>query len=115
MTRLPTLAERQQAAAHATEGLLALPYAPGFAEALAYQFASLAAEQVPAVLDTHFPQPDPIDCAYLAAVLSEIDATRTCERTVGCGTEFVFWGIEYQARNMARARQWLAAAEAALG
>lgn len=83
------------------------PYAADFAEGLAYQFAHATPAQVPTLLQAHFPAPDQLDCIYLASVLQAIDEARYCEREVGCGTDFVFWGIEYSAPNVAAARNWL--------
>ncbi len=119
MSRPATIQERQQQAARqppAPPGALARPaYATDFAEWLAYRFTQVVPAQVPAVLHAHFPAPDLVDCAYLQAVLREIADARHCEREVGCGVEFVFWGIEFSAPHLAAARQWLATAAASVG
>ncbi len=117
MTRPATLAERQRQVAQQPAGppmALERPaYAADFAEWLAYRFTQVAAQQVPAVLHAHFPTPDQVDCAYLHAVLQEIENARHCEREVGCGVEFVFGSIEFSAPHLASTRQWLASASAA--
>lgn len=113
MERPATIADRQQLAAQQTAppGTEAQPYEAGFAEELAYRFASSKAPEIPAVLAACFPQPDAVDCAYLTALLDEIERTRFCEKGVGCGTEFVFWGIEYSAQKMTAARKWVSACQ----
>ncbi|UYZ60545.1 hypothetical protein [Hymenobacter latericus] len=90
-------------------------YAEGFAEWLAYVFAQRASTAVQATLDYYFPDADLIDCAYVLEVLHSIEQTRYCERGVGCGSEFVFWGTQYAAPSMAQARAWVAARQAQLG
>lgn len=119
MQHPPTLEQRQRAAsislaAGQTRALQQPPYTPGFAEWLTYEFVGLDASVVPAVLDRYFPNPDQVDCHYLHSVLLQIEQTRSCEREVGCGVDFVFNGIEYAAPHMANARQWLAAAQTSL-
>jgi hypothetical protein len=119
MQRPPTLEQRQQAAilglgAGQTKALQQPPYAPGFAEWLAYEFVSTAPSAVPEVLARYFPAPDEVDCCYLASVLQQIEQTRSCEREVGCGVDFVFGSIEYVARPMASARRWLTSTESSL-
>lgn len=119
MQRPPTLEQRQQAAilslgAGQTRALQQPPYAPGFAEWLAYEFVGIDPSTVPEVLAGYFPAPDEVDCYYLASVLQQIEQTRSCEREVGCGVDLVFGSIEYVARHMARARQWLSNTEASL-
>ncbi|UOQ68771.1 hypothetical protein [Hymenobacter volaticus] len=119
MERPQTLEQRQQAAllsmgARQTKALQQPPYTPGFAEWLAYEFVSIAPSAVPEVLTSYFPAPDKVDCCYLASVLQQIEQTRSCEREVGCGVDFVFGSIEYGAQHMARARQWLTTTEACL-
>ena len=117
-SRPATIAQRQQQAAQRLPELPTVPerpaYAVDFAEGLAYQLAHAKPPQVPALLHAHFPAPDQPDCDYLAGVLRQIDEARYCERAVGCGTDFVFWGIEYSVANMGAARKWLAAAGATL-
>lgn len=112
MDRPATRAERQQQQAQQPVGPPTAPerpaYAVDFAEWLAYRFTQVTVLQVPAVLYAHFPAPDLVDCAYLQAVLREIEDARHCEREVGCGAEFVFGGIEFSAPHLATARQWLA-------
>ncbi|MFC6225274.1 hypothetical protein ACFP2F_18650 [Hymenobacter artigasi] len=112
MNKPDTLEARQQHAAQRPpkppSDLTRPAYAADFAEWLAYRFTQVAVAQVPAVLHAHFPAPDPVDCAYLQAVLREIEAARHCEQQVGCGVEFVFGGIEFSAPHLAAARQWLA-------
>ena len=119
MTRPATIAARQQQAAlRSPEPPPALErpaYAADFAEWLAYRFTQVGPPQVPAVLDSHFPAPDQLDCAYLEAVLREIADARYCEREVGCGAEFVFGGIEFSAPHLAAARQWAASTQARAG
>ncbi len=117
MKRPATLHQREQQAAQNLQPghpvpLEQPPYAPDFVEWLAYQFARITPPEVPAVLAGYFPEPDQIDCAYLAAMLIKMDLARHCEREVGCGVDFVFGGIEYAAPNVASARQWLAAVAA---
>ncbi len=86
-------------------------YAVDFAEWLAFRFTQVTLAQVPAVLNTHFPTFDLVDCAYLQAVLREIENAQHCEREVGCGAEFVFGSIEFSAAHLAAARQWLASTQ----
>ncbi len=111
MNRPATLEERQwQAARQPLVPPTALErpaYAVDFAEWLAYRFTQVAVAQVPMVLHACFPVPDAVDCAYLEAVLREIENARHCEKEVGCGVDFVFGSIEYSALNVACARQWL--------
>ncbi|MDF7814077.1 hypothetical protein [Hymenobacter sp. YC55] len=119
MSRPLTLEARQQRAAQGSPvppTTLERPaYAVDFAEWLAYRFTQVTAEQVSAVLHTHFPAPDQLDCIYLRIVLAEIETARHCEREVGCGVAFVYGGIEYQAAHIANARRWVANVEEKLG
>jgi hypothetical protein len=119
MNRPTTIAARQQQVANRPpEPPTALErpaYAADFAEWLAYRFTQVAPPQVPTVLDSHFPTPDQLDCAYLEAVLREIADARHCEREVGCGAEFVFGGIEFSAPHLAAARQWAHSIQAHAG
>ncbi len=113
MKRPATRAEREQQATpnHTPAHQLALeqpPYAPDFVEWLAYEFARTPPAEVPALLARYFPAPDQVDRDYLAALLTQMDQARHCEREVGCGVDFIFWGIEYAAPSVAAARQWLA-------
>ncbi len=114
MTRPATLPERLQQAARRPPELPTLlerpAYAADFAEWLAYRFTQVTPPQVTGVLNTHFPTPDRVDCAYLEAVLRAIEEARHCEREVGCGVAFIFGGIEFSAPHLAAARQWLAGA-----
>ncbi|RFP63518.1 hypothetical protein D0N36_18990 [Hymenobacter lapidiphilus] len=111
MPRPATIAQRQLLVAQRPPEPPMVPERPGyaadFAEGLAYQLAHATPQQVPALIHAHFPAPDQLDCTYLAGVLQTIDEARYCEREVGCGTDFVFWGIEYSAPNVAAARIWL--------
>jgi hypothetical protein len=119
MERPPTLALRQLAASLSADPkqnnvLQQPPYAPGFAEWLAYEFVGSSPSAVPGILAQYFPNPDQVDCHYLASVLQQIEHARTCEREVGCGVDLVFHGIEYAALHMIHARQWLTTTQASL-